>query len=54
MTTTAEIAEFLPDLSYDDLSAETRDELKKRLLDTAGIGGRPRCRRHRGRLRHRP
>jgi len=37
-TTTAEITEFLAELSGEDLSAETREEIKKRILDSVGIG----------------
>jgi len=38
MTTTRELAEFVQAVSYDDLTADTREELKKRLLDSVGIG----------------
>ncbi|WP_435157722.1 MmgE/PrpD family protein [Haladaptatus sp. DFWS20] len=37
MTTTAEIADFVTETEYDDLSGETVDELKKRILDSLGI-----------------
>ncbi|KTG10121.1 2-methylcitrate dehydratase [Haloprofundus marisrubri] len=37
MTTTGEIADFALDVSYDDLSEETRDALKRRVLDSVGI-----------------
>ena len=37
MTTTAELADFVAETSYDDLSADTVDELKKRVLDSMGI-----------------
>ncbi|WP_224336922.1 MmgE/PrpD family protein [Haloprofundus halobius] len=37
MTTTAELVDFALDLSYDDLSEETRDALKRRILDSVGI-----------------
>ncbi|MCO8245624.1 MULTISPECIES: MmgE/PrpD family protein [unclassified Haladaptatus] len=37
MTTTAELADFVAETSYDDLSADTVDELKKRVLDSVGI-----------------
>ncbi|WP_224269455.1 MmgE/PrpD family protein [Haloprofundus salinisoli] len=37
MTTTGEIADFALELSYDDLSEETRDALKRRILDSLGI-----------------
>ncbi|GAB7017175.1 MmgE/PrpD family protein [Halostagnicola bangensis] len=35
--TTLEIAEFVQETEYDDLSAETRDALKRRVLDSVGI-----------------
>lgn len=38
MTTTAELAGFVTAVSIEDFSAETREELKKRLLDSVGIG----------------
>ena len=38
MTTTAEIAEFVETVEYDDLPAEVIDQLKRRLLDSVGIG----------------
>lgn len=38
MTTTAEIAEFVEAVEYDDLSGEVIDQLKRRLLDSVGIG----------------
>jgi 2-methylcitrate dehydratase len=37
MTTTAELADFAQAVDYDDLSTEVREELKKRVLDSAGI-----------------
>ena len=37
MTTTAELADFVVETGYDDLSADTVDELKKRVLDSVGI-----------------
>jgi len=37
MTTTAELAEFVRDVSYDGLSAEAVTELEKRVLDSVGI-----------------
>jgi len=37
MTSTEELAEFIESVSYDELSDETREELKKRVLDSAGI-----------------
>ncbi len=37
MTTTAELADFVAETSYDDLPADTVDELKKRVLDSMGI-----------------
>ncbi|WP_458187640.1 MmgE/PrpD family protein [Haladaptatus sp. NG-WS-4] len=37
MTTTAEIADFVTETEFDDLSADTVDELKKRILDAIGI-----------------
>ena len=37
MTTTAELADFTSSVSYDDLSADTTEELKKRVLDSVGI-----------------
>ena len=37
MTTTEELASFIESVSYDDLSDETSEELKKRVLDSAGI-----------------
>ena len=38
MTTTEELAEFVQDVSVDEFSDDTRAELKKRLLDSIGIG----------------
>lgn len=38
MTTTEELASFVESVDYDDLTDETVDELKKRLLDSIGIG----------------
>lgn len=38
MTTTAEIADFALDLDFEDLDDDTVDELKKRILDSIGIG----------------
>ncbi|WP_227356829.1 MmgE/PrpD family protein [Haladaptatus salinisoli] len=37
MTTTAETADFVMETAFDDLSADTVDELKKRILDSLGI-----------------
>ncbi|GAA5055005.1 MmgE/PrpD family protein [Haladaptatus pallidirubidus] len=37
MTTTAEIAAFVAEMEFDDLSGESVDELKKRVLDSIGI-----------------
>ncbi|MFB6185976.1 MAG: MmgE/PrpD family protein [Halobacteriaceae archaeon] len=37
MTTTDELATFIQETTYDDLSADVRDELKKRLVDSIGI-----------------
>jgi 2-methylcitrate dehydratase len=37
MTTTAETADFITETAFDDLSADTVDELKKRILDSLGI-----------------
>ncbi len=37
MTTTAELAEFVVETTYDDLSEDTVDELEKRVLDSVGI-----------------
>jgi 2-methylcitrate dehydratase len=37
MTTTADFAEFVQSLEYNDLSEEVTDELKKRILDSVGI-----------------
>src|SRR6056297_4079287 len=37
MTTTADIADFALDLDFADLSEDTVDELKKRILDSLGI-----------------
>ncbi|EFW93540.1 2-methylcitrate dehydratase [Haladaptatus paucihalophilus DX253] len=37
MTTTAELADFVAETTYDDLSEDTVDELKKRVLDSVGI-----------------
>ncbi|MEA1932299.1 MAG: MmgE/PrpD family protein [Euryarchaeota archaeon] len=37
MTTTAELASFIESVSYDEFSDETIEELKKRVLDSAGI-----------------
>lgn len=38
MTTTEELGEFVTDVSYEDFSETTREELKKRVLDSIGIG----------------
>ncbi|MFT4889628.1 MAG: 2-methylcitrate dehydratase [Halobacteriales archaeon] len=38
MTTTRELAEFVQAVSFDDFTEDTREELKKRLLDSVGIG----------------
>ncbi|WP_226008121.1 MmgE/PrpD family protein [Natrinema salinisoli] len=38
MTTTEELSRFVQSVSIDGFSADTREELKKRMLDTAGIG----------------
>ncbi|WP_265109752.1 MmgE/PrpD family protein [Halosolutus halophilus] len=38
MTTTAELAEFTGTVSYDSLPSDVRDALKKRVLDSVGIG----------------
>jgi len=38
MTSTEELAEFVQRVSAADLSTETREELKKRVLDSVGIG----------------
>ncbi len=38
MTTTAELAEFVREVSYAELSSDVREELKKRVLDSVGIG----------------
>ena len=38
MTTTAELAEFVRSVSYDSLPTDVREELKKRVLDSIGIG----------------
>jgi 2-methylcitrate dehydratase len=38
MTTTAEIADFALGLDFGDLRDETKEELKKRVLDSIGIG----------------
>ncbi|WP_224447033.1 MmgE/PrpD family protein [Haloprofundus salilacus] len=37
MTTTGGISDFALELDYDDLSAETRDALERRVLDSVGI-----------------
>jgi 2-methylcitrate dehydratase len=37
MTTTAEVADFVQDVSYDELSDEAVTELEKRVLDSVGI-----------------
>jgi len=37
MTTTAELAEFVAETTYDELSEDTVDELEKRVLDSIGI-----------------
>jgi len=37
MTSTEELADFIESVSYDELSDETCEELKKRVLDSAGI-----------------
>ncbi|MFQ3293014.1 MAG: 2-methylcitrate dehydratase, partial [Natrialbaceae archaeon] len=38
MTTTLELAEFVQSVGYEGFTEETREELKKRLLDSIGIG----------------
>lgn len=38
MTTTEALAEFVTSVSYGDFSESTREELKKRVLDSVGIG----------------
>ncbi|MFC6764552.1 MmgE/PrpD family protein [Natrinema soli] len=38
MTTTEELATFVQDVSVEEFSADTREELKKRVLDSVGIG----------------
>lgn len=38
MTTTDELARFVQDVSIDEFSTDTREELKKRILDSVGIG----------------
>lgn len=38
MTTTQQIADFVLDVKYDDLSEEVVDEIKKRIVDSIGIG----------------
>jgi 2-methylcitrate dehydratase len=38
MTTTEELARFVQDVSVKELSEDTREELKKRVLDSVGIG----------------
>lgn len=38
MTTTQELAAFVEEVSYDDFSDETVQELEKRVLDSVGIG----------------
>ncbi|HKL29400.1 MAG TPA: MmgE/PrpD family protein [Natrialbaceae archaeon] len=38
MTTTLELAEFVQSVSDDGFTEETREELKKRLIDSVGIG----------------
>ena len=38
MTTTTELAEFVQSVSYDSLSSDVQEELKKRVLDSVGIG----------------
>lgn len=38
MTTTEELAEFVNAVSHEDFSENTREELKKRTLDSLGIG----------------
>jgi 2-methylcitrate dehydratase len=38
MTTTEELASFVRDVSAEQFSEETREELKKRVLDSVGIG----------------
>lgn len=38
MTTTEELAEFVQEVSIEEFSEETREELKKRVLDSVGIG----------------
>ncbi|WP_435076306.1 MmgE/PrpD family protein [Halococcus sp. AFM35] len=37
MTTTDELADFVTNVAYDDLSEDVREELKKRVLDSVGI-----------------
>ena len=37
MTTTDELADFVGDVAYDELSDDVREELKKRVLDSVGI-----------------
>lgn len=37
MTTTVELADFVLDVSYEGLSEDIRDEIKKRILDSLGI-----------------
>jgi len=38
MTSTNELATFVADVSYEDFADDTREELKKRVLDSIGIG----------------
>ena len=38
MTTTEELAKFVQNVTIDGFSADTREELKKRVLDSVGIG----------------
>ncbi len=38
MATTAELAEFVQDVYIDEFTDDTREELKKRVLDSVGIG----------------
>ncbi|HET7322803.1 MAG TPA: MmgE/PrpD family protein [Halococcus sp.] len=38
MTTTDELADFVESVAYDDLAEDVQEELKKRVLDSVGIG----------------
>lgn len=38
MTTTEELAKFVQEVSAEELSDDTQEELKKRVLDSVGIG----------------